>query len=386
MGDRCRILYLTPSGALNGGAQVQYRYLIEGLNGSRYEPVVIAPAAGDFNDALAGAGVPTWISPYPLWRRSEILRWRHRTWIERRRAGRRLIAFAHRARPHLVHGDVAVAPYLTAISAAFDIPAVVHVRGPLTRREARRLEVGRAARLIAIADGYREDLCEWQVAADRITVIPDATDLSLFCPRDDNVLRRADRSIREEDVLFGIVGRIEPFKRQLDFLRAAERVLAAGRRARFFVIGAANPNRPWYVRRVRTFPAAQGIDHAVTMMGHRHDMSQVMASLDVLVTLSGGSVMLEAMACGVPVITASSRNPDSLCIVRNGDAGRVVPSHDPQALTRAMVELCDDAAGRRGFGAKGRQRAETFFGRDRLLEDTVRLYDALIASRSTPMS
>ena len=38
MNDRARVLYLAPAGDLQGGAQVQYRYLAEGLHGSRYEP------------------------------------------------------------------------------------------------------------------------------------------------------------------------------------------------------------------------------------------------------------------------------------------------------------------------------------------------------------
>jgi glycosyltransferase involved in cell wall biosynthesis len=89
--------------------------------------------------------------------------------------------------------------------------------------------------------------------------------------------------------------------------------------------------------------------------------------------------MLEAMACGVPVVTASARSPDSLRIVRDGEGGRVVPADYPDALVRIMVELCDDADQRRRLGVNGRQRAEALFGCDRLVDETVRLYDALLA-------
>ena len=58
MTDRVRILCLARSGDLIGGAQIQYQYLIEGLNRSGYEPLVLTPAAGPISDALARAGPP----------------------------------------------------------------------------------------------------------------------------------------------------------------------------------------------------------------------------------------------------------------------------------------------------------------------------------------
>jgi len=380
LSDRPRVLYLAPSGDLQGGAQMQYRYLLDGLGGSRYQPLALVPTGGELEETLARAGVRTWVTPYPIWSRGEALRWRHRLWLERRSARDRLIAFARSAAPRLVHGDFAVAPYLDAISAALGIPAVVHVRGSLGRRAVRRLGLTRAAALVAIGHAYRDQLVEHGLPAERIAVIADATDLARFRPRPGAVLRQEDPSIAPDEVLIGIVGRIEPFKRQLDFLAAAERVLRAGRRARLFVIGAPNPHRPYYVHRVRVFPAVHGISRRVAFTGPRRDMERVMASLDVLVTLSGGSVMLEAMACGVPVVTASARDPGSLRIVRDGESGRVVPADDPHALARVLVELCDDAEQRRRLGAQGRRRAEALFGRERLVDETVRLYDALLGT------
>ena len=378
MGDRTRVLYLARSGSLQGGSQVQYRYLVEGLSGSPYEPIVLAPTAGDLRDKLAAAGIGTCVMPYPIWSRGELLRWRHRLWIERERARRRLTAFAREQAPRLVHGDIAVAPYLTAISATLGIPAVVHVRGAHGRGSARRLGATRAAAVVAIGHHDRAQLLASAIPAERISVIADATDLERFRPGRRSVLRQEDPSIADDDVLFGIVGRIEPFKGQLDFLRAAAAVLRAGRPARFFVIGARNPNWSWYVRRVRAFAAARGIERRVTLTGPRNDMERVMPSLDVLVTLSGGSVMLEAMACAVPVVTASARAPASLRIVRDGESGRVVPAGDRGALVGAMIELCDDADRRRRLGAEGRRRAEALYGRERLVAETVRLYDALL--------
>ena len=61
---------------------------------------------------------------------------------------------------------------------------------------------------------------------------------------------------------------------------------------------------------------------------------------------------LEAMACGLPVITTDV--PGCRETVRDGRNGIVVPPRDVQALEEAMLRLCDDAELRAGMGAESR--------------------------------
>jgi glycosyltransferase involved in cell wall biosynthesis len=64
--------------------------------------------------------------------------------------------------------------------------------------------------------------------------------------------------------------------------------------------------------------------------------------------------ILEAMATGLPVVvTAVGANPD---VVRDGIDGRVVPSHDPEALADALEQLVRDADERVRTGANARAR------------------------------
>jgi glycosyltransferase involved in cell wall biosynthesis len=367
-----RVLYLAIDGKRIGGAQIQYEYLISGMDRSQYEPILLTRIYGEINEALARDGISTRALSYPLWRRKML--------FVRHRARSRFVTFAQEQGVHLVHGDFELGPYLVAIAETLGIPAVLHVRQSVKRAWIRRYALLRASALIAIGNRYRDQLLCYGVPPERITVIPDATDLVRFTPERPQVLRQ-EHPVMSDDVLFGIVGRIEPFKRQFDFLRAAEQVVAAGRQARFFIVGAPNQDWPRYVRRVQAFPAACGIERRVAFTGPRSDIERVIASLDVLVTLSGGSVMLEAMACGVPVVTASDRSPAALEIVRDGETGLVVPADNPDALVQAMLRLCDDAGLRRLLGANGRRRVETQFGRARLVRETTDLYECLLTKR-----
>jgi glycosyltransferase involved in cell wall biosynthesis len=376
MTGRRRILYLAVGASCFGGAEVQYRYLVEDLDRARYVPLLLTPCRGALNDALDRSGVENAVFGYPPWRR--------RTLWSRRCAQRRLIELAGRQRVDLVHSDFSLGPYAVAIGATLGVPSVLHVRRALQPTWAGRYRLHRADALIAIGARYRQQSLVAGIACDRVAVIEDATDVRRFTPHADARLRREYPALRDRVVL-GLVGRIEPGKRQLEFLRAVERLLRDGHPVAAVVVGAPNRDWPRYVRRAQAFATAPASASHVVFAGARADMESVIPSLDVLVTLSGGSVMLEAMACGVPVVTASDRPAAELAVVRDGEAGLVVPANDADALVAALARLCNDPALRRALGARGRRRAEQRYARARLARQTERLYDALLATgRAAP--
>jgi glycosyltransferase involved in cell wall biosynthesis len=69
----------------------------------------------------------------------------------------------------------------------------------------------------------------------------------------------------------------------------------------------------------------------------------------------------EAMASGRPVLLAASG--EAAAIVRDADAGVVVPPGDPPRLAEALRTLAADAELRRRLGANGRRAAEARYGR-----------------------
>ncbi|MEX1218800.1 MAG: glycosyltransferase [Solirubrobacterales bacterium] len=72
-----------------------------------------------------------------------------------------------------------------------------------------------------------------------------------------------------------------------------------------------------------------------------------------------GSVIVEAMACGTPVIlTDCPGGPKE--ILEGGRFGRLVANEDPQAFASALVALASDPAERARLGESGSQRAEDY--------------------------
>ncbi len=72
-----------------------------------------------------------------------------------------------------------------------------------------------------------------------------------------------------------------------------------------------------------------------------------------------GIVLLEAMACGVPVIATDL--PGVRSVVRHGENGLLVPPRDSHALAAAIQELFCDEEKRKRYGIRGREIVETFY-------------------------
>lgn len=83
-----------------------------------------------------------------------------------------------------------------------------------------------------------------------------------------------------------------------------------------------------------------------------------------------GRVLVEAMACGVPVI--GSRSGEIPNVI--GDAGLIVPEEDIDALRSGLLQLMQDDALRLELGRRGRRRVMERFTQARIAADTVDVY------------
>ena len=127
--------------------------------------------------------------------------------------------------------------------------------------------------------------------------------------------------------------------------------------------------------RLEAQAAALGLlPHGVRFSGARDDVPQLLADADVLLLTSAHegfpNVVLEAMAAGLPVVTAPAG--DAGVVVVHGVTGYVVEGDNTRAMALRLVTLAHDAALAARFGAAGRERALTVYGLnglgDRLLE------------------
>jgi glycosyltransferase involved in cell wall biosynthesis len=121
----------------------------------------------------------------------------------------------------------------------------------------------------------------------------------------------------------------------------------------------------------------------VKFLGIRRDVPRILAASDVFVMSSLweglGLVFLEAMAAGLPVVaTRVSAIPE---VVPHGRAGLLVPANDPTAMARAFLQLASRPDRGRQMGLDGRSWVRERFGVDRMIDETLLVYEG-VASRA----
>jgi len=365
-----RILYLSRGGDI-GGSQQQIRYVITNLDRDNYQPLVVCRKDGQFVAQLQDAEIPTFIFPLHSWRKLPSAPQRYLDVY-------RLTSFARQHKIDIIHSsDLWLNTYMVRVAERLKIPSILHVRKPVCTREVRKHEFKKATSIIAISSRVLQDLLQAGIPNEKITMINDSVDLEIFKPRNsrDNVLRRD--FLPSGQTLVGIVGRIEPLKRQLDFLRAAEEVLCRSTNTvSFFVIGRVHCRR--YFERLKKFVGKRGFSKHVFFAGGRNDMPQILASLDILVSLSGGSVMFEAMACAKTVISAGFSTAQSAVHIQDGRTGLLIPSSRNTELAEAMTKMVDCPEHRIRIGNQAIKWAEENLSCTVMVDRTHRLYDRLI--------
>ena len=306
----------------------------------------------------------------------------------------RLARLARRHEIEIIHAHVArdypLAALASRLAPRARLVVTRHVLFPLGR--AHRRALANVARVIAVSESVARSLRAQKIfPADKIRVVANAVDLRRFeeaRARFERESRAGGRTRRPTRV--GIVGELSEVKGQEEFVRAAAAVAGRFRKGEgveFLIVGGdasrAGENRA----RVERLVAELGLTDQVRLLGRREDVADVLASLDLLVSASRteafGMAMVEAMACGVPVVATATEGARE--IVADGLTGLIVPVGDVQALAAAVASLLEDGPRRLELGARARASARERFGLERMVEETERVYaEALGLDREPP--
>jgi glycosyltransferase involved in cell wall biosynthesis len=215
---------------------------------------------------------------------------------------------------------------------------------------------GRVNHLVALTEIHRRNLIErLPVHESNLVVIPNAVDLRRFHPSKRNEDLRREFLRAPDELLIGVVSRIDKGKGLLEVVEAAEALHGQGIPFRLIIAGRETIGEEGMHQVLLDEIQKRGLSERVFLIGHRPGIESVMASLDLLLMPSPGEtfgrVLIEAMASGTPVIaTAAGGVPD---IIHDGEDGLLVPARDAARLAESVVRCARDPQLRRRLSAGG---------------------------------
>lgn len=209
---------------------------------------------------------------------------------------------------------------------------------------------------------------------ERMVVIPNGFDVEEFRPNSEarNTIR-GELELAPETLAIGLVGRFHRQKGHAIFVQAAKMLISMFGRVRFILCG---NGVNWENRDLADLIEGAGLKEYFSLLGLRSDMPRLFSALDVVTSSSVcgegfSNVIGEAMSCAVPCVVTDVG--DSAMIVEK--TGKVVPSQNPEALSKAWMELIDlGREGRQELGQFARQRILQQFSLDQIVKRYEDLY------------
>ena len=245
--------------------------------------------------------------------------------------------------------------------------------------------------IIVNSTGIRDELARRAgVAAERIEVIENGVDLARFVPLDADARERERRfwGLRGQRVLV-VPGRVCAQKNQREILRALADMQRRGKLPRdATVVFAGRGSPPVYLEALRTYAALVGLGDHVDFLGVVGPIERLVAAADGVLLASRWeglpNAVVEAMACGRPVIVSPAANVDGL--VEDGREGIVCEGTRTPAIARALERFfalspqTQDA-----MGAAGREHASRRFTLERMIARTTSVYERVLSNRAAPL-
>jgi glycosyltransferase involved in cell wall biosynthesis len=194
---------------------------------------------------------------------------------------------------------------------------------------------------------------------------------------------RRELGVGEDEILFGVFGRLQRWKGQDVFVEAAAEVARRHPRTRFVIVGGSVFGlEPEFLEGLKRRVGELNLTDRLLFTGFRKDVAALTAACDVVCHTSRvpepfGLVVIEAMILGRPVIATRGGGPSEII---DSDAVGVLVQPDAAAeLAAAMTRLVDDPDRRRSIGASAAARARQHFTIDRMASELIAYLDELVA-------
>jgi glycosyltransferase involved in cell wall biosynthesis len=352
-----------------GGAEISLLETVAHLRSS-YEFHLIVPGEGPLKDSGELCGARVWVLPWPETiagtgetAKRPGLAQMLRSALCLRSFASKLSTLLDEIRPSAFVTNAVKAHVIgSLLRKRKQVPLIWYMRDGLEDRALSRGLLALLARrcdlTVCISHYVASQFRKYVSASVPASVVCDIVDLGRFRP---GALPPADLGRTPDEIWYGIVGAITPLKGHDIFLDAAERVLGELPNAMFAIVG----NNPYvteagldYEARLRRRVQDSALRDRVKFVGFRNDVPGILSQLDVLVQPNRGPEglgrsVLEAMACGVPVIAVNKWGPAEL--IEDGRSGLLFAPLDTEQLAAHMLRLGGDESLRKTMGERGHE-------------------------------
>jgi glycosyltransferase involved in cell wall biosynthesis len=393
--NRRRILYVEGNvdGTI-GGSFFSLLFLVQGLDKSKYAPVVVFSFEHRLFPRYEAAGARVLLRPLAKAVKSRGIFGKLFAKTCNLLLGFviepiRLAILLRRERIDLVHLNNSIVrnhPWMVAAKLC-RTPCITHERGINPNYSQRSVSLGRnLAAVVCISDAVRDNFTSRGVSGLPLMTIPNGlnpVEMKSTIPPEQV---RQEFNLAPGRRLIGIVGNLKHWKGQEVVLRATALIKDRFPDVTCLLVGDFSPDDVAYRKRINELVAELQLEDHVVVTGYRPNVADYVNALEILIHASiepepFGRVLLEGMALRKPLV--ASRGGAVPEIVVDGSTGLLFTPGDHEELARAVGLLLSDPDRIGSMGEAGYQRRIDHFSIDRNVEMTQRLYTGVMTAGSS---
>jgi glycosyltransferase involved in cell wall biosynthesis len=235
----------------------------------------------------------------------------------------------------------------------------------------------RVTKAFAISRVIKKNLIETTpLDESKIELVFNGIDTEKFNPQKANREKvRQEFSIKDNEILIGMLARFSPGKGHEEFLKAAKKLSDKYNNLKFMIVGEASRGEDEYANSIKKLSEENGLKNII-FTGYRSDTPDVLAAMDIFVFPSHaeafGIALAEAHSMALPSVC--SNTDGILDIAVDGETALLFETKNPDDLANKLGVLIEDSQLRNQLGLNARKRAVELFDLNVIMNQTIGLY------------
>lgn len=376
-----KILYLH-AGAELYGADIVMLELIKGLNKEEFEPFVILPNDGPLVDKLKNENVKVTIENYPILRRKYfnvkgIINYCH----DYIKYSKKIVQFINENKIDVLHINTSAVLEGCYIKKKQGLKTIWHIHEILLKPKIVSKFIYKS-----IAKYADEVICVSNAVKDHFTKITNRKDVKVIYNGVDNKkfnenidceYLKKEFNIKENELIIGMLGRINAWKGQNDFVDALEIVLEKTPNAKALLVGGVFEGQEWRKKQLEEKIKASKFSDRFILEDFRKDSPNLHNLINIFVLPSTNpdplpTVILESMACGNPIVAYKHGGVCEMVIAEyNGLFANVCDITD---LANKIIELANNKEKRELMGNNSINRQKELFSLNSYVRNFEKIY------------
>lgn len=381
-----KILYLH-IGAELYGSDIVLLELLKNIDKTKYEPYVILPCEGPLVQKMKENKIKVEVIQYPILRRKYFnIKGICQYCLDYIKYSKKLYNIVAQEKIDILHTNTSAVLEGVYIKKRAKIKHIWHIHEIIMKPKFLyqflcKLIAKYADEVVTVSEAVKKHLMDSNYfKKEQVKVIYNGVDRNKFHPNNDTKALKEEFNIKEDNIIVGMIGRVNAWKGQQDFLKAISPLLKKYDNLTVAFVGGVFAGEEWRMEELKKLIEQEEKQDRIILSDFRQDTPNVHNLFDIFVLPSTNpdplpTVVLEAMATGKPVV--GYRHGGICEMVEENTNGLFANVKDTEDLSQKIEELIQNEEKRKRFGQASLQRQERLFSVESYVANFEAMYDKL---------